>query len=304
MVTLSQAKQIRLEEVETTIGGKVGDVLRNFNTGLARTLGIPRALTDLNEQLGGTIFGDIGHRLKGDERINILPTAEQIQEFGSKPGLDITFPPNEEPDTLMARTTQNIGAAAPILAFLPLTASILGIEAGASFAAAGGGKLLEQTEFGRKHPELARGIGELGGGFGLVFSIPLAQFLVRNKGFLGLVLKFIKKVLPRSEKRVLTKLGETVSDPQTALRELKKAERIPEEKLLSTAEVTGSRGLAQLGKAVEEEVPKVAAIIEKTRIQSINQLQKQFNRTGNVADASLLIEEKLILALPFLRISR
>ncbi len=295
MVTANELRQSLEEDDQPfSIGESVGDVLRNFNTGLARTLGIPRAITDLNEQVGGTIFGNIGRKEEGERRPNILPTGEQIQKFGSKPGLDITFPPGEEPDTLAARTVQNIGAAAPILPFFGLTAPLIGLELGASFGAAAGGKLLQSTEFGQKHPELARGIGELGGGFGTIFTIPLARFLAKGGG-IGAVIRLIKRVFPKSEKRALRRLDNVIEDPQKFLRELEISKGLPEGELLSTAEATGSVGAARLQKTVEENIPKVAAMIEKRRVQVINQLQKQFNKTGDIADARALLEAQVSL---------
>lgn len=292
MVTLNKVRQIISEREESkSVFGSIDDVFRNFNTGLARTFGIPRAITDITGKFRDFQFETFG--IEAKETPGILPTGAQIQELGSRVGM--TFAPGEEPDTITARTLQNIGAAAPILAALPLTLPILGIEAAASFAAAAGGKALEQTEFGQKQPELARGIGELGGGFGTVFAIPLAKLIAKNPGAIISIFKFIKKILPRSEKRALKRLGDQVTDPQEALRELERATGVPEGELLTTAQATGSRGIAGLEKAVVDEVPKVAAIIEKTRIQSVNQLQKQFSRTGDIADARLLIEEKLVL---------
>lgn len=293
MVNINELRESLIEEDQPfSIGGSIGDVLRNFNTGLARTLGIPRAITDLNEQVGGTIFGNVGRREEGKDRFNILPTGEQLQELGAREG--ITFPPGEEPDTLAARTVQNIGAAAPILPFFGLTAPLIGFEALASFGAAGGGKLLQSTEFGQRHPELARAIGELGGGFGAVFTIPLARFLAKG-GSIGAVFRFLKRLLPGTEKRVSKRLDDITTNPQAALRELEIAEGIPEGELLTTAQASGAGGLARLEKSVEDEIPKVAAILEKRRIQAINQLQKQFNKTGDIADARALLQEQLAL---------
>ena len=281
-----------IEEPEQTIGGKIGDILRNFNTGLARTLGIPRAITDLNEQLGGTIFGNVRTGERKEPSFNILPTGEQLQELGAK--ADITFPPGEEPDTLIARTIQNVGAAAPILPLLPLTAPIIAGEALAAFGAAAGGKFLESTDFGKKHPELARGIGELGGGITGVFTIPIARFLARGGSF-GTVLRFIKRIIPSTEKRVTKRLQDIELTPETALKELEKMEKIPEGEFLLPGQAAGTPGIARLTKTVEEEIPKVAAIIEKRRINAVNQLQKQFNKTGDIGDARALLEEKLAL---------
>ncbi len=281
------------EEPPFSIGESVGDVLRNFNTGLARTLGIPRAITDLNEQLGGTIFGNIGRR-EGEPGFNILPTSEQLQRLGSRPGVDITFPPGEEPDTLAARTVQNIGAAAPILPLLPFTPAILAGEAIASVGAAAGGKFLELTEFGRKHPELARGLGELGGGIFGVFTIPIARFLAKG-GSISTVLRFIKRVIPSTEKRVTKRLQDIELTPETALKELERMEGIPEGEFLLPGQAAGTPGIARLTKTVEEEIPKVAAVIEKQRINAVNQLQKQFNKTGDVGDARALLEERLAM---------
>ena len=294
MVTANDLRQSLKEDSEQpfSIGESAGDVFRNLNEGMARTFGIPRAITGLNEQLGGTIFGNIGQRQEGQEGLNIFPTTKQIKQAGS--GLGITFPPGEEPDTLAARTLQNVGAAAPILAALPLSVPLIAMEVAASFGAAGGGKLLQLTEFGRKHRELARGIGELGGGIGTVFAIPLARFLAKGGG-IGQVIRFIKKVFPKSEKRAVKRLDTAIEDPQQLLRELEISKGLPEGDLLSTAEATGSIGAARLQKTVEENVPKVAALIEKQRVQAINQLQKQFNKTGDITDARALLEAKLSL---------
>lgn len=293
MVTANDLRQRLKEDSEQpfSIGESVGDVFRNLNEGMARIFGIPRALTDLNEQLGGTIFGNVGRREQGKKDFNVFPTTEQIKQAGS--GLGITFAPGEEPDTLAARTLQNVGAAAPILAALPLSVPLIATEALASFGAAGGGKLLQATEFGRKHPELARGIGELGGGIGTVLTIPLARFLAKGGG-IGAVIRTIKKLF-KPEKRAVKRLDTAIEDPQQLLRELEISKGLPEGDLLSTAEATGSVGAARLQKTVEENVPKVAALIEKQRVQVINQLQKQFNKTGDIADARALLEAKLSL---------
>lgn len=295
MVTLGRLKEIIEEREPRDVLTNIGGVLRNFNTGLARTFGIPRAITDLNEQVGGTIFGNVGQRQEGEKGFNILPTSEEIQKLGSKPGIDITFAPGKEPDTLAARTVQNIGAAAPILPFFGLTAPIIGIELAASFGAAGGGKLLQQTEWGRKHPELARAAGELGGGLGTALTIPLAIYLVKNKGSMGLFLKWIKKLIPRTEKRVSKRLEEIILDPKETLRKLEAETGLPEGSLLTTAEGIGADDLARLQKTVEDEIPKLAAVLKQRRIVAINQLQKQFNKTGDISDARALLQEKLAL---------
>lgn len=297
MVTLSQAKQIREEESGGFVSGAI-DVARNFNTGLARTLGIPRAIVDLNEQLGGAIFSDIGRHFGQDKEqreepgINLLPTSSQIQEAGSRVGM--TFAPGEEPDTLAARTVQNIGAAAPILPFFGLTAPILVTEAVASVTGAGGGILLQQTEWGKRNPEIARAIGEIGGGITGAFSIPIARFLAKG-GSIGTVIRFIKRLIPGGKKRALSKLKDIEFTPKTALEELERMEKIPEGKFLLPGQAAGTSGTARLTKTVEEEVPRVGAIIERQRIRAVNELQKQFTKTGDIGDARLLLEEKLAL---------
>ena len=297
MVTLNKLQQkLGLEETiedDRSFFGrafdKADEIAKNFNVGLARTLGIPRAIEDISGKFRDKQFATVG--IEPSDAPSVFPTGERIQELGSKVGA--TFPPGEQPETLIARTIQNVGSAAPILPFLPLTVPILATEGIASFTAAVGGKILEGTEFGQSHPEVARAIGELGGGIGGVFTVPLARFLAKG-GSVGTVLRFLKNLIPGAEKRGLSRIKNIEFTPKKALEELERMETIPEGKFLLPGQATGTSGVARLTKTVEEEVPRVGAIIERRRIRAVNELQKQFNKSGDIADARNLLEEKLV----------
>lgn len=295
MVTLNELQQIEVgnEQQPNGILGTIEDALKSFNTGLSRTFGIPRAISDISGKFRDFQFEAVG--IEPKETPNFLPTGEQIQELGSKVGM--TFAPGEEPDTLVARTLENIGAAAPIIAALPLTLPILAVEGIAAIGGAVGGKFLQSTTFGQENPELARALGEIGGGITGVFSIPIAKFLAKG-GSIGTVFRFLKQLIPGARKRGIKRIQDIEFTPDQALKELERMEKIPEGKFLlpgQAAATTRGEGIARLTKTVEEEVPKVGAFIEKQRITAVNELQKQFRKSGSADDARLLLEQKLVL---------
>ena len=73
-------------------------VLRNFNVGLSRTLGIPRAITDVAGKFRDVQFEAFG--IEPKETPNIIPSGEEIQNFFAEQGM--AFPFGEEPETIGA----------------------------------------------------------------------------------------------------------------------------------------------------------------------------------------------------------
>lgn len=282
-------------------------ILRNFNTGVARFFGLPRTAVDLLQAGEDKLVGLVGldpEKLKlstftgaKDVAGGILPSAPDIQNLGAEAGL--TFKAGEEPQDLASRIIQNIGTTAPLLPFLGPAALLPELTAATTGAV--GGKALEATEFGQKNPELARAIGELGGGLSPVGVTVLKNFFLRGGtvgAAVGLGKKGIergKRLLPKTKERVETRLRTIEPSPEIRRAEIAREALSPEGKGLTAGQAAGG-GVARLSRTVERDVPEFAEQMAKQRIGIAKDLERQFKKTGDVADARAFIESELTTA--------
>jgi len=277
-------------------------ILKNFNTGVARLFGLPRAAVDLLDTGEAKLLDLVGFKkkdLSNTKEFSILPTTKQILKAGSNQG--ITFAPGEEPQDLASRITQNLGTSGPLLPVLG--PSVAGMESVAAVTAAIGGKLAQETGFGRKHPVLARAIGELLGGLSPSSAKAVTNIAEKGGGIgigVSLAKKGVKKgvkkakgLLPSTEKRVLSKLQKEVPSPGLARANLAKEAVSPEGKSLSVAQAAGSPGIARIGKAVEAADPAFQAKEVARNIKLAKNLETKFKGTGNVDDARMFLEAEL-----------
>ena len=286
-------------------------ILLNFNTGVARLFGLPRMAVDLLEKGEEKLMGAVGidpdksklstYTGKKDVAGGFLPTATDIQNLGAEAG--VTYAVGEEPQDLGSRITQNIGTVAPILPFFPLAA--LAPELTAATAGAVGGKIMEGTEYGQKHPELARAIGELGGGLSPVGLTVVKNFFLKG-GVVGAGARMGKKgyekaksSMPKTEERVGTRLKGIVPDPELRISKIETG-GIDVGGLGSPVDLTPGQlaggGVARLSRTVERDIPEYAEEMVKKRIEQHAALEKQLIKTGNIGDARALIESELTLA--------
>ena len=289
-------------------------ILLNFNTGVARLFGLPRMAVDLLEKGEEKLMGAVGidpdksklstytgKKIPGRVPSALLPTATDIQNLGAEAGM--TYAVGEEPQDLGSRITQNIGMVAPILPFFPLAA--LAPELTAATAGAVGGKIMEGTEYGQKHPELARAIGELGGGLSPVGLTVFKNFFLKG-GVVGASARMGKKgyekaksFMPKTKERVETRLRGIVPDPELRISEIEVGgidvggAGLPVD--LTPGQLAGG-GVARLSRTVERDMPEYAEEMVKKRIEQHAALEKQFIKTGDIGDARALIESELTLA--------
>ena len=289
-------------------------ILLNFNTGVARLFGLPRMAVDLLEKGEEKLMGAVGidpdksklstytgKKIPGRVPSALLPTATDIQNLGAEAGM--AYPVGEEPQDLGSRITQNIGTVAPILPFFPLAA--LAPELTAATAGAVGGKIMEGTEYGQKHPELARAIGELGGGLSPVGLTVFKNFFLKG-GVVGASARMGKKgyekaksFMPKTKERVETRLRGIVPDPELRISEIEVGgidiggAGSPVD--LTPGQLAGG-GVARLSRTVERDMPEYAEYMVKKRIEQHAALEKQFIKTGDIGDARALIESELTLA--------
>ena len=296
MPTLEQLQQ-SISQRDPGLGGQIKEtsefVLRNFNLGLARLAGIPNAVFEGVNFLSQALPSAVG--LGRAQPVNPFPTGTDIQRFMSEQGM--TFPVGEEPQTIAARTFQNLGAGAPFLPLLGLTAgAAIGTELLASIGGATGGKILEETSFGQKHPELARALGELAGGIGGGVGGVAALRLARRGGVSGIAATEGRQEVRRffdPRKRATKRIKDIEPELKLAITDIQAARKTPEGRFLVPAQAAGTKGLARLGKTVERDVPESAGILVRKRVEAIKALQKQFVKTGDVTDARNLLQAKM-----------
>lgn len=130
-----------------------------FNSGIALSLGVASDLLSTVQDMGRSTPEEFEH-LQVD-----LPTGREIQEGMAKMGL--TYHPDEQPDEIVDRAYRYLGAAATVpIGYKSALGRALSADLLGATGAAAGGKAAEQTTWADEHPEIARGIGELLGGFG------------------------------------------------------------------------------------------------------------------------------------------
>ena len=283
-----------------TFGAAQDMFLRNFNTGIARLAGIPSAITELVGKTLPPSQSGLRERATGqreDAQVsNIFPSQSEIQDFAAEQGL--AFPAGEEPQDLASRIVQNIGTTAPLLPFfgpVGVAAELMAAGGGAA-----GGKILESTGFGKRNPELARGIGELGGGLGAsgVTGVmrSISNFFTKG-GTLGLgtrvAKKTVKGLIPTPGERASARLLAEEATPDIARENLRLAQTTPEGQLLTPAQAAGTKGATGLSRAVEQESPAFAEFMATQRIESRDALKAQFIKSGSVDDSRAFIESNL-----------
>jgi hypothetical protein len=270
-------------------------VLKNFNTGVARLFGLPRVAFDLIEAGENKLINLAGIETKPTGDRGFLPTSGQIQNVAAEQGL--AFEEGKEPQDTASRIIQNIGTTGPLLPLLGPAALIP--ELAAATAGAIGGKVVESTSFGQKHPELSRAIGEFAGGFSPSVARTLSKFYGKG-GFIGAGIKLGKKgvekgagALPKTEARVAGRLRTTTPSPERAIKSIAREAGSPEGRFLKPGQASGDVGIAGLSRAVEEEVPEFAEQMATRRIRLLKVLERKFKQTGDVADARAFIEADL-----------
>lgn len=272
---------------------------RNFNLGLARLAGLPNVVTELisgtlpvtqtalRDRIVSGITGQPQRRVS-----NIFPEPGEIQQFASDVGL--TFAPGEEPEDLASRIVQNIGTAAPLIPFFGAGALAPELLAAAGGAAAG--KALEETEFGQRNPDLARGIGELGGGLGAGFIPGISRFFTRG-GTTGVAVREGRKafegVIPTTEERAARRLGVVEPSREVALENIAAAQLTPEGQLLTAGQAAGTEGIAGLSAAAQQVDPEFARFMATQRLEARDALKSQFQAKGNVQNARNFLEANL-----------
>lgn len=236
---------------------------QSFNVGLAHMLGLPGMATS-------------GLRsIMGYEEDSAFPTGRELQQGMADIGM--TYNPGEEPNTLFARFMENLGASSLPVAGIIGKAGRTGAkvlpwvtsELTASAGGAGGGKALESTEWGQENPQLARAVGELGGGLGGASSQSigrLGKFALSNLNPKTIategppLLRMLKAPMSGdwAYKRAVKSMMEHAESPEEAQRILRQARENPEEFVLTAAEKTGDPGIMRLRNRIEGEIPEEA----------------------------------------------
>ena len=280
-------------------------ILKNFNTGVARLFGLPRAAVDLIEAGENKLLDFVGIDSEKAKLSNFtgieskvggfLPTSRQIQDVGADAGL--SFREGEEPQDLGSRITQNIGTSAPLLPVLGLGSAAF--ELFSATTAAIGGKIAEGTQFAKRHPVLARAIGELFGGLspaGLKAASNLATKATPTGIGVNLAKKGVQKIkekIPSTEQRVLSKLQKEVVDPAQVRANLAREAASPEGGSLSVAQASGDPGIAGISKAVEEADPVFRSKELVRNKQLAKDLKKKFIGTADVEDAKAFLDVEM-----------
>jgi len=299
-----------LEELEQIASGKSVDsnegfvakfgktqekVLKNFNTGIARLFGLPRTAFDLIEAGENKLLNLVGIDSKPTGDRGLLPTSGQIQNFAAD--RQLAFREGQEPQDTASRIIQNIGTTAPLLPLLGPAALIP--ELAAATGGAVGGKVVESTGFGQKHPVLARAIGELGGGFSPTGVRALSRFYAKG-GFIGSGIRTGKKgvekglkAFPSAEARATARLRTTTPSPERAISNITREAISPEGRFLKPGQASGDIGIASLSRTVEAEDVLFAEQMATRRIRQLKVLERQFKQSGDIADARAFIEADL-----------
>ncbi len=252
---------------------------KSFNVGLAQMLGLP-----------GTAAQGL-RSLMGYDEETALPTGQELQQTLADVGG--TYEPGEEPDDLMSRVLENVGASALPIAGMGARALKTGAkiapwaatELSAAAGGAAGGKYAQATDWGQENPMLARAIGELGGG--VLSASPRAlgragKSLV-TKGPPGLRLLKAPMRGEWARRRAIRSLSEQMEDPQGGLEELRRAMKSQEEESLTAAQKTGDPGLAKLRKQVEAEIDKQAKLGREQMSQATSELEAMTRPTAEGA---------------------
>jgi hypothetical protein len=247
-----------------------------FNLGLANLAEMPGALGEMFI----TAFG-------GDPEKSLLPGPGDIRKRMAKLGL--TYKEGEEPNTFLARTFEIAGETVPTLGLGPLlgiaTKPLLGMEALGIIGATAGGRALRKTAWGEENPELAEGLGEFFGGFGITnFDVvkDLGMFVLRRTP-LGLAARPFRG--EAAKERAFDIAAKYMRDPKAAEIELLKPVDLdfPE---LTVPQKTGDIGAMELGATVGKNVSDVRNLFEKRRSDITNFLKNVPSNvgTGNVVD--------------------
>lgn len=288
------------EDTDQTFGGQLLqagannpqiETGKNIMTGLSQALGLPKLAVDISEKVRNFPFERVG--LQPTETPDFLPEQAEMQQFLADTGF--AFEPGQEPQDVGARIGQAFGASA---LFLPLSASALVAEGASIIGSAFGGKAAENimkgTEFGEKHPVATRAIGELG--LGLTSpKIPVALSEIYNSfrksgGTFGKASKVINKIIPGKKQRAGNRILSTDAEADLATQNITEGKQIPEFENLSTAELAGTKGAAELENTVAERFPKAEAQLRRTREKNLALLEKNFSPEGDINKTKELLE--------------
>ncbi|RLD23210.1 MAG: hypothetical protein DRI71_05840, partial [Bacteroidetes bacterium] len=130
--------------------------IKSFNTGLAKSMRLPGMASDFFVSKSPPEF--ISQLLTpGAERVveSPIPDSGEMQQLGADYGM--AHEAGQEPEGLSHRIAENVGASVPFAPLVPFTAAAIITEALAIGGGAWLGQILEKdTEFGQKHPQMAR----------------------------------------------------------------------------------------------------------------------------------------------------
>lgn len=231
-----------------------------FNIGLAQMLGMPGSIVNATRSALGV------------EGEGIVPSGTDIQ--GKMADFGMTYEPGTEPDTILDRTAQNIGASA--IPFVGLAAKGYGAaklaatEFVSALGGASSGKVAQATEWGEKNPELARAFGELTGG---VVSVSPGVVLkhLKTPGVVAYKLAKAPFSGPRAKARAVKEIEKRSTSPATALERFQKTTT----EGLSPTQRTGDTGLYGLKKKIEDVEPDFNKLSAKQRSKATEGLKRK-----------------------------
>lgn len=279
------------------------NLVKSFNTGLAKSIGLPgdvlNFLIPLTPQ--AKVIKKISELVFTDGMPDIsLPGGRELQQLAAD--LNLGFAAGQEPDGLASRLAENVGATAPFLPLVPLLSTgtataVIITELSALFGSSFLGKTLEQdTEFGQKHPLLARalgeGIGGLGGPSSVRGALAIGTFLIKGGGT-GALFRFVKNIFPSGKAAAEAKTAAREFDIDRSLKNLEEARKDPNLRILPAATQEDNLGAARLQKTVMAENAKAERIINRQNEIATNKLQKRFIGEGNIDDARQLIQRNV-----------
>lgn len=252
---------------------------RSLYTGLAQLTGLP-----------GTIESGV-RSVIGAEGDTYLPTGQEIQQAAADYG--VAHEPGEEPEDILNRTLENIGAglipgaglAARGVKTGARLAPMLYNELAAAGGGAAGGKALQETDWGQENPQLARAAGELLGGVGGA-SPQVGGRIAKGVGDVLSPTKMITEGPPllrlakrnmrgeKAYKRAVKSMMNQAENPEEAERILRQAMDNPEEFIETAAQKTGDPGIMRLRKQIEHEVPEEAQYGTQQISEATEELKK------------------------------
>jgi hypothetical protein len=255
-----------------------------FNVGLAQMLGLPKVGADLLRNFAGY------------EEESALPSGREIQQAMADAGM--TYQPDEQPETVVDRFFQNVGASALPVGGMAAkgvrTAAPYVAEGLAAAGGAAGGKALESTTWGEDNPMMARALGELGGGLSASSATAAAKLprAVLRYSPVGMA-----KAPFRGEwakRRAAGRLAEAATDPEQAQRALRQSEFKQAGAGQTPVQRTDDRGIAQLSNRIQADIPEHAEAVTRQRSQTLRDLQGQAvdQSSGGLADVRGYLERR------------